>query len=70
MLQIDPRAIIDVPNVNDLRTPIVLDGLSCRGSEARLGDCDHVSFVEYCSHSDDAGAFCTNIRGQLIQQIY
>ena len=58
-LQIDPRAIIeDVPNVNNSQTPIVLDGLNCEGSETSLDECGHLLFVEECSHSNDAGAFC------------
>ena len=53
----------DVPRVNNLQKPIVLDGLNCRGTEARLDHCGHEDVVEYCSHNDDAGAFCTNIKG-------
>ena len=65
----EPRALLgqDVPQVQNSRTPFVLDGLRCRGTEAKLGECRKLSYVEYCSHlgadHDDAGAFCTNIRG-------
>ena len=61
----EPRVLKDVPQVKNLQTPIVLDGLSCRGNEATLGECGHLPVVEYCSHADDAGAFCTNIRGLM-----
>ena len=60
----DPKVLNNVPPVQDIQTPIVLDGLTCRGIEASLGQCEHEPVVEYCSHSDDAGAFCTNIRGK------
>ena len=59
----DPKVLDDVPQVKDIRTPIVLDGLNCRGVETNLGQCGHEPVVEYCSHSDDAGAFCTHIIG-------
>ena len=59
----DPKVLTDVPQVTNYMTPIVLDGLNCRGNEANLGQCGHESAVAYCSHSDDAGAFCTNIIG-------
>ena len=52
-----------VPQVTDIQTPIVLDTLNCRGNEASLGLCEHAMNVEYCSHSLDAGAFCTHIIG-------
>ena len=66
MLFKDPKVLDDVPQVKDSHTPIVLDGLNCRGNEVNLGRCGHEPVVEYCSHSDDAGAFCTNIRGKTI----
>ena len=62
---IDSKILTEnVPQVTNQHTPIVLDDLNCRGSELRLGQCEHASTVEYCSHSNDAGAFCTNIIGK------
>ena len=52
-----------MPKVKQLQTPIVVDNVNCRGTEARLIDCGRADVVEYCSHSDDAGAFCANIKG-------
>ena len=46
-----------------LSTPIVLNGVSCQSTEESLGDCEHLPIVEGCTHSEDAGAFCTNIIG-------
>ena len=43
-----------------METPIVLDGVTCQGTESKLSECDHFSVVEECSHSDDAGANCTS----------
>ena len=55
--------LIDVPQVRDLTTPIVLDGLHCRSNENRLEECPRLPVVEQCTHSDDAGANCTVIIG-------
>ena len=55
--------LTDVPQVRDLTTPIVLDGLNCRSNENRLDECQHLDVVEQCTHSDDAGANCTVIIG-------
>ena len=55
-----------VPQVADIQTPIVLDGLACRGNEDSLAQCAHEMSVEYCSHSHDAGAFCTHLIGITI----
>ena len=57
------KVLTDVPQVKNLLTPIVLDGLRCRGTEANLGQCEHAAVVEYCTHSNDAGANCTTIIG-------
>ena len=62
----DPKVLTDVPQVKDIRTPIVLDGLDCRSTEANLGQCPRLPVVEYCSHSSDAGAFCVHPRGKGI----
>ena len=60
----EPKALTEnVPQVTNQHTPIVLDGLNCRGNERRLDSCGHEATVEFCSHLDDAGAFCTNIIG-------
>ena len=55
--------LTDVPQVRDLTTPIVLDGLHCRSNENRLDECQRLAVVEQCTHSDDAGANCTVIIG-------
>ena len=52
-----------VPPVQNLLTPIVLDGLQCRPTDTRIDDCGREDVVEYCTHSDDAGANCTEIIG-------
>ena len=59
----DLKVLTDVPQIKNLTTPIVLDGLNCRSTEASLGECEHLPLVEYCIHSDDAGANCTIIIG-------
>ena len=52
----------DVPPVTNEHTPIVLDGVRCRrGNEQRLDQCDHYPTIEHCSHTDDAGVFCTPV---------
>jgi hypothetical protein len=53
----------NVPEVSNYQTPIVLDGLLCRGTEAKLGQCEHLPVVEYCTHADDAGADCSIFKG-------
>ena len=55
--------IQNVSQVRNYQTPIVLDGLRCRGSEANIGQCEHLPVVEYCTHSDDAGADCSVLKG-------
>ena len=61
----EPRALTgkDVPQVKNLLTPIVLDNVNCRHNAASLDECGRAQIVEYCDHTNDAGAFCTNIRG-------
>ena len=61
----EPRALTgkDVPQVKNLLTPIVLDNVNCRRNTTRLDECARAHVVEYCDHTNDAGAFCTNIRG-------
>ena len=53
----------DVPQVKNLLTPIVLDNVNCRHTAASLDECESEQIVEYCDHTNDAGAFCTNVRG-------
>ena len=53
----------DVPQVKNLMTPIVLDGLNCRGTEASLGQCGRQPAIDDCTHSLDAGVNCTVIKG-------
>ena len=60
----DKKVLTDVPQVNNLMTPIVLSTVNCRrGTEASLGQCERAPLVEYCTHSNDAGANCTIIKG-------
>ena len=60
----EPKALTEnVPQVTNRSTPIVLDGMNCRANQQRLDRCGHLSTVEYCSHANDVGAFCTNIIG-------
>ena len=38
--------------------PILLDDVSCLGSESQLLDCSYDSNTGDCSHSEDAGVSC------------
>ena len=40
--------------------PILLDDLTCTGTESRLVDCAHDGIGQYdsCTHADDAGVRC------------
>uniref|UniRef100_A0A4W6EIM7 SRCR domain-containing protein n=1 Tax=Lates calcarifer TaxID=8187 RepID=A0A4W6EIM7_LATCA len=39
---------------------ILLDNLKCRGSEASLQQCSHISWnVHNCDHTEDAGVTCS-----------
>ncbi len=57
------KVLTDVPQVADLKTPIVLDGLNCVSDEGTLGECQSLPVVEQCTHDKDAGANCTVIIG-------
>ena len=59
----DVKVLTEVPQVKNLMTPIVLDALNCRGTETNLDQCEHAPVVEYCTHSQDAGARCTMFKG-------
>ena len=63
----EPRALTrkEVPRVRNLQTPIVLNKVFCRNTFIRLDECLS-NPVEYCDHTNDAGAFCTNIRGWCV----
>ena len=48
---------------------ILLDDVSCTGTETNLGDCTNAGFgVHNCRHSEDAGVRCseTNLEGRMI----
>ena len=42
--------------------PILLDDVSCTGTESRLISCTYDSNTADCSHSEDAGVRCNNTR--------
>ena len=43
--------------------PIWLSNVSCIGNESNLRDCVHFGMtVRGCSHSNDAGVYCSNYR--------
>ena len=48
----------------------MLDDVNCGPNDARLSDCDHADTVVRCLHCNDAGAFCTNVRGQYVENIF
>ena len=41
---------------------ILLDNVTCAGSESTLASCGHlgVGIIRSCSHSEDAGVFCSS----------
>ena len=45
--------------------PILLDDVTCTGSEATLSNCGHlgVDSTRNCDHSEDAGVRCYNTQG-------
>jgi len=45
--------------------PILLDSVTCSGSESTLASCGHfgVGVTRSCSHSEDAGVRCTSSPG-------
>ena len=45
--------------------PILLDGVTCTGSETTLSNCSHlgVGVTRSCSHSEDAGVRCSSYQG-------
>ena len=61
----DIQLLTEVPRVQNLMTPIVLDGVECTSTEDSLGQCRRLPVVEKCTHSDDAGANCTIIIGTV-----
>ena len=45
--------------------PILLDKVTCTGSESTLTSCGHlgIGIIRSCSHSDDAGMRCLHAQG-------
>ena len=45
--------------------PILLDQVSCNGSEVILAQCGHlgINVVQSCSHAEDAGVRCSGLQG-------
>ena len=58
----DPKVLTDVPQVKDIQTPIVLDGLGCRGTEANLGQCPRLPIVEYVAIQMMLGHFVSVLK--------
>ena len=48
--------------------PILLDDVTCTGSEATLSNCGHlgVGSTRNCDHSEDAGVRCYNREGYIL----
>jgi len=46
--------------------PILLDRVTCSGSESTLASCGHlgVGVTRSCSHSEDAGVRCSGLQGK------
>ena len=52
--------------------PILLDSVSCNGSEPILARCGHLGInnIKSCSHAEDAGVKCNGLQGTLLFYIY
>ena len=59
-----------MPQVSDIRIPIVLDGVQCGRTENKLDECRSLNFVQECSHSMDAGADCNITNGEFYVQTH
>ena len=48
--------------------PILLDSVTCTGTESTLASCGHlgVNITRSCNHSKDAGVRCYNLQGMYI----
>ena len=48
--------------------PILLDSVSCNGSELILAQCVHlgISVTRSCSHAEDAGVRCSGLQGRFL----
>ena len=49
--------------------PILLDKISCNGSEPILTRCGHlgINVTRSCNHSEDAGVICNGLQGIFIE---
>ena len=45
--------------------PILLDNVTCTGSESTLASCSHLglNIIRSCNHNEDAGARCSGEKG-------
>ena len=51
---------------------ILLDGVSCNGSEPILTSCGHLGMnvTTSCSHAEDAGVRCSESQGSFLSHVY
>ena len=51
---------------------IWLDSVTCTGSESTLASCGHlgINITRYCSHAEDAGVRCSQLKGKIFLLLY
>ena len=52
--------------------PILLDNITCTGSESTLANCGHlgVGVIRSCSHSEDVGVRCSSSGTYVLHRLY